>query len=293
MKDTAYNRWQQIEGVRIKDLRCCFIYGSDPAGIANIRYHFKKKLQESGIATHHIYNYPPEGEAKCSITKYSGIITRHWHEMNLIFQEEKAFFLTNIQENSQKTKKAKGDLAEFIDKIKDKPTHRLYVFHIEDSINYRFLLNKTKNPLLDYCRKEGLAVELKTRNFLFSFIDAYMQKNLREAYKLWKELEKQKEDPKKLLNLIIRNLRFQLELKTFKSEAPRKEISAANNIFRQHPFVQQKAQKIQYRYNTLELMDLLEEAHQAHILMNPDQLDLLGYRPAEIFNQFLVKTLAG
>ncbi len=287
------SRWEDIQRYTDIPLDRVLVIGNDPVQVYNIRYHLKTMVQEKEqLPPSSLIDYPPEGEKNIQLNKAHSLINRSSHQQNLLIPSRQFYFLTNIVENTQPTKKARKMLDSFVEEILTSSFHGFMVFHVEDPYSYSFLFARQKNPLYKYFQKNGVIFNISLPNLLFAFNDAFLKKDLRQTYYHWKMLQKKKEDPRKLLMMLVRSLRYILQYHTCRDEEAMKAIPKRNNFYAQHPFVKKKLSRFAANFTTDELLEILSEAYHAHVYLSPTQEDKVGFDREEIFEQFLVRSLA-
>ena len=292
-KPITLSRWEDVRRYSDITLSRVLVIGNSPVQVYNIRYHLKNEVMEKEkLSSSSLVDYPPEGEKNVQLSKIYTHLNRGAHQQNLLIPEKKYYFLSNIVENTQEGKSAVQLLESFVQDILARSSHGFMVFHVEDPYSYSFLFAQKKNPLYSYFLKEGVVFRINLPNQLFAFTDAFLARDLSKTYRLWKALQKNKEEPRKLLIMLIRSLRFMLQYHSCKDPEQMKPLSKKYNFYAQHPFVIKKLSRFAEGFSQEELLDILFEAYQAHEYLSPSQEDKIGFDPEEIFEQFLIRSLS-
>ncbi len=288
MSEIKIYEWQNVKKYRLDKNFLLFI-SNDETSLLNIKIYLKTIFKENfNIPLQNMFDFPSEGEKKIKLDKYLQDITQQDCQGSLVFLNKKVFFLSNIIENTQNTKSSYKTLNDFVEKVK-KSKNYFIIFHYEDTLSYTFIFNKNKNPLYDFFRTKGYIFTLSLPNYLFDFVDAFLSKDLKKSFHFWRELKKHGESEKKILSLLIKNLRFILQLKTFKDSTLKRKIE--NSIFSQHPFVQKKISNASYNFSIEEILKVLEKCYECYIFLSPTQDDIIGYDSEMIFSKFLLESI--
>lgn len=292
-KPISLHTWEDIRRYTNISLSRVLVIGNSPVEVYNIRYYLKNMVLENENLPHSSFvDYPPEGEKSVQLSKIYSHLNRTVHQKNLLFPVKKYHFISNIIENTQESKSAVQILDTFVKEILTQSPHGFMVFHVEDPYAYSFLFSQKKNPLYKYFLENGVVFRIQLANQLFAFTDAFLQKDLPKTYHLWKNLQKKKEDPRKLLTMLVRSLRYILQYHSCKDPEEMKDIPKKYNFYSQHPFVVKKLSRSAENFSQRELLEILFTAYDVLALLSPSQEDKVGFDPEEIFENFLVRSLA-